>query len=146
MTDDAKDDTIEQLNQQLRFAIGRVYRRFRTLRAEGELGEAAMATLTRIRKVGAQTLTELADEARVAPSSMSQTVNRLVAGGYLARSADPADGRRVLLTLTDLGRHTESVTHARGLAWLDGQLQTLTPRERAVLAQASDILSRMSEN
>jgi DNA-binding MarR family transcriptional regulator len=136
---------VDELSQELRTAVGRVYRRFRALRAHDELGDAAMAVLTRLRKAGPQSLTALSDDARVTPSSMSQTVNRLAAGGYLLRTADPADGRRVLFQLTESGRRLEGESIARSRAWFDGELSRATDAERATLAHAARILLRIAD-
>src|ERR1700728_4172010 len=81
------------LGGQLRSAVGRLYRRFRSERPEGGLGDAALAVLTRLHKHGPQTLTELSEHDRVSPASMSQTVNRLTSAGYGVRARDPGDGR-----------------------------------------------------
>jgi DNA-binding MarR family transcriptional regulator len=145
MSEPANDDEIAELSARLRGAVGRVYRRFRTLRAHGELGDAAMAVLTRVRKAGPQSLTELSDEARVTPSSMSQTVNRLADGGYLERRDDPTDGRRVLFHLTDAGRGIEAEGIARSRAWFDGELAAATPADREALARAAEILLRIAD-
>ncbi len=139
------DPGVADLSAQLRSAVGRVYRRFRALRAHGELGDAAVAVLTRLRKAGAQSLTELSAEARVTPSSMSQTVNRLAVGGYLERRDDPSDGRRVLFHLTEVGRRVEAEGIARSRAWFDRELASATPEERAVLARAAAILQRIAD-
>jgi DNA-binding MarR family transcriptional regulator len=135
----------EEVSAALRTAIGRVYRRFRALRAQGELGDAAMSVLTRLRKEGTQSLTELSDDARVRPSSMSQLVNRLAQGGYLVRGPDPDDGRRVLFHLTDEGRRIEHEGVARSRAWFDGHLDAMTSEERVVLARAAAILQRVAD-
>ena len=55
------------LGAQLRSAVGRLYRRFRSERPEGGLGDAALAVLTRLQKHGPQTLTELSEHDRVSP-------------------------------------------------------------------------------
>src|ERR1700728_2454451 len=81
------------LGGQVRSAVGRLYRRFRSERPEGSLGDAALAVLTRLHKHGPQTLTELSEHDRVSPASMSQTVNRLTSAGYGVRARDPGDGR-----------------------------------------------------
>lgn len=145
MTADANSDELAELSAGLRAGIGRVYRRFRALRAHDELGDAAMGVLTRLRKAGPQSLTELSDEAHVTPSSMSQTVNRLAAGGYLERRGDPADGRRVLFHLTPEGERIEAEGTARGRAWFEGELLALDERQRAVLSEAAGLLLRIAE-
>src|SRR3984885_5300597 len=106
-----KDATHEQqaegegadLGGQVRTAVGRLYRRFRSARPEGDLGDAALAVLPRLHKHGPQTLTELSEHDRVSPASMSQTVNRLTSAGYAVRTRDPGDGRKGLFSPTAEG-------------------------------------------
>ena len=85
------------LGAQLRSAVGRLYRRFRSERPEGGLGDAALDVLTGLHKRGPQSLTELSEHDRVSPASMSQTVNRLTSAGYAVRTGDPDDRRKVHL-------------------------------------------------
>src|SRR5215469_4585377 len=108
----------EDLGGQLRSAVGRLYRRFRSERPEGSLGDAALAVLTRLHKHGPQTLTELSEHDRVSPASMSQTVNRLTAAGYAVRTRDPDDGRKVLFSTTAEGDELASAARAQRNAWL----------------------------
>ncbi len=133
------------LSAALRLAVGTLYRRFRSVRGEGELGEAATSALTRLLKNGPMTLTQLSDDARVTPSSMSQTVNRLTSGGYARREADPADGRRVLFRLTESGEEHAASTLARGRAWIDERLAELTADEQETLRRASALIMRVAE-
>jgi len=144
MQDPANPD-VDELSQSLRTAVGRVYRRFRALRAQGELGDAAASVLTRLRKDGPRSLTELSDDAQVTPSSMSQVVNRLEQGGFVVRVADTVDRRRVLFHLTDDGRRSEAESTARGRAWFDGQLSALSSEERDLLERAARILHRVAD-
>src|SRR5271167_4139619 len=81
------------LGGQVRAAVGRLYRRFRSERPEGSLGDAALEVLTYLHKRGPQTLTELSEQGRFSPASMSQTVNRLTSAGYAVRTRDTGDRR-----------------------------------------------------
>src|SRR6202012_3588089 len=126
-----------ELGGQLRAAVGRLYRRFRSERPEGSLGDAALEVLTGLHKYGPQTLTGLSDLGRVSPASMSQTVNRLPSSGYAVRSRDPGDGRKVLFSATAAGHELADATRAQRNAWLDRQLHTLSAEDRAVLARAA---------
>lgn len=128
----------------MRTAIARLYRRFRSERQSGELGDAALSVLTSLRKHGPLSLTELSDHARVTPGSMSQTVNRLTTGGYAVRTPDPADGRRVLFSPTVEGRRIAAETLERSVGWLDSRLATLTEDERETLARASALMVRIA--
>lgn len=62
-------------------------------------------------KQGALCLTALADTAHVTLGSISQPVRRLDELGFVAKSRDIGDRRRVLFSLTDTGR--EAVTASR---------------------------------
>jgi DNA-binding MarR family transcriptional regulator len=134
------------LGGQLRSAVGRLYRRFRSERPEGGLGDAALAVLTRLQKHGPQTLTELSEHDRVSPASMSQTVNRLTSAGYAARTPDPGDGRKVLFSATAEGDELASAARAQRNAWLDRQLRALSAEDRAVIARAAALLSSIADS
>src|SRR6202051_3361597 len=134
------------LGSQVRSAVGRLYRRFRSERPEGSLGDAALAVLTRLHKHGPQTLTELSEHDRVSPASMSQTVNRLTSAGYAVRTGDPADRRKVLFSTTAEGDELASAARAQRNAWLDQRLQALSAEDRAVIARATALLSSIADS
>jgi len=134
------------LGAQLRFAVGRLYRRFRSERPEGSLGDAALAVLTHLHKHGPQTLTELSEHDRVSPASMSQTVNRLTSAGYAVRTRDPADGRKVLFSATTEGDELAVAARAQRNAWLGERLGALSAEDRAVIARAAELLGRIADS
>jgi DNA-binding MarR family transcriptional regulator len=133
------------LGRQLRSAVGRLYRRFRSERPEGALGDTALDVLTHLHKHGPLTLTELSDYDRVSPASMSQTVNRLTSAGLAVRARDPGDGRKVLFSVTAAGDELAVATRAHRTAWLDARLAALSTRDRAVLARAATLLSDIAD-
>jgi DNA-binding MarR family transcriptional regulator len=150
MQQDATDDQAAaadeaDLGRQLRSAIGRLYRRFRSERPAGGLGDAALDVLTWLHKHGPQTLTELSEHDRVSPASMSQTVNRLTSAGYAVRTRDPGDGRKVLFSATAAGNELASATRAQRMAWLDERLAALSAGDRAVLARATALLGAIAD-
>ena len=134
------------LGGQLRSAVARLYRRFRSERPEGSLGDAALAVLTRLHKHGPQTLTELSEHDRVSPASMSQTVNRLTSAGYAVRTRDPGDGRKVLFSATEEGNELAGAARAQRNAWLDEQLRALSTEDRTVIARAAALLSGIADS
>jgi DNA-binding MarR family transcriptional regulator len=134
------------LGGQVRAAVGRLYRRFRSERPEGSLGDAALEVLTFLHKRGPQTLTELSERARVSPASMSQTVNRLTSAGYAVRSRDTGDRRKVLFSATAEGDELARATRAQRNAWLDQRLQALSAEDRAVIARATALLSGIADS
>jgi DNA-binding MarR family transcriptional regulator len=139
-------DPVHELGVELRTAVTRIYSRFRSERAEGELGDAALGVLIALDKAGPMTLTQLSERAHVTAGSMSQTVNRLSDGGYLTRRKDPGDGRRVLLEATASGKQAADAARAHRESWLYARLAELSEDERATLAQAAKLMRRVAES
>ena len=139
-------DQYHELGVDLRTAVARIHSRFRSERSEGELGDAALSVLIGLEKSGPMTLTELSERARVTAGSMSQTINRLADGGYLTRSKDPADGRRVLLEATADGKQIAVAARAHRQGWLNARLAELTDDDRATLARAAALLRRVADS
>jgi DNA-binding MarR family transcriptional regulator len=140
------EDEGADLGGQVRSAVGRLYRRFRSERPEGSLGDTALAVLTRLHKHGPLTLTELSEHDRVSPASMSQTVNRLTSAGYAVRTPAPDDRRKVLFSTTAEGDKLASAARAQRNAWLDQRLQALSAEDRAVIARATALLSSLADS
>ncbi len=134
------------LGGQVRSAVGRLYRRFRSERPEGSLGDAALDVLTHLHKHGPQTLTELSEHNRVSPASMSQIVNRLTSAGYAVRGRDPGDGRKVLFSATAEGDELAGAARAQRNAWLDDQLRALSAEDRAVIARAAGLFISIADS
>jgi DNA-binding MarR family transcriptional regulator len=142
---DATASDPSALGAAVRGTVVRLWRRFRSERPNGELGDAALDVLTQLWKLGPRTLTELSDDHHVAPGSMSQSVNRLTASGYAERTPDPKDRRKVQLVVTPAGIEVAARARAARHAWLDGRLATLTAEERRIVSRACELLDRVSE-
>jgi len=134
------------LGAQVRSTVGRLYRRFRSERPEGGLGDAALGVLVWLHKNGPQTLTELSEIAQVVPASMSQSVNRLTSAGYAVRTPDSHDRRKVQFATTPEGAILARATRAQRDAWLDAQLEALSPDDQLAIARACSLLSGIAES
>jgi MarR family transcriptional regulator, lower aerobic nicotinate degradation pathway regulator len=66
----------------------------------------ALAVIERMQPCG---MTELADFSAVDRTTMTRTVDQLVAAELVERASPPSDRRQVLLTLTALGRSTHKL-------------------------------------
>jgi DNA-binding MarR family transcriptional regulator len=127
---------------ELRAVLGRLVRR---LRAELSFPMAQGAVLGRLDREGAQSVSDLAAAERVRPQSMAQTVADLEAGGLVSRRPDPDDGRRTLVDLSRAGRRTLEEDRRNRAGWLATAMdEELSPRERGVLAEAVELLERLS--
>lgn len=133
------------LSGQVRSTVGLLYRRFRSERPEGALGDSTLDVLVWLFKKGPQTLTELSEYAQVAPASMSQSVNRLTSAGYAVRTPDPADRRKVVFRTTPEGSALAGETRAKRDAWLDAKLQELNADEQRAIAYACELLSGLAD-
>lgn len=134
----------EQLSDDLRAAIARIASRLKSERGEDELGEGAGYVLKLVAEVGPLSLKALSELAHVTPASMSQTVGRLVDDGSLIRERDPEDRRKVLLGVSEVGRRRATGMSGKAGDWLAGELAALTPYERVVLREATQILGRIT--
>jgi DNA-binding MarR family transcriptional regulator len=144
MTDTAESPhDLSQEASDLRIATFRLARRMRTQRAVDSMSDGQFAVLAGLFIHGAHTLTELADRERVSSPAMNRTVNCLQDAGYVSRTADENDGRKVVIDLTDLGRAVVDETARRRDAWVEEALAEITPGERATLAAAAAIMQRM---
>lgn len=129
---------------QLRIATFRLARRMRTQRAVDSMSDGQFAVLAALSVHGPHTLGELAERERVSAPSMNRTVNCLQESGYITRTADERDGRKVVISLTGTGRGVVDETARRRDAWVEAALGDLTAKERVALARAAVIMERMA--
>jgi DNA-binding MarR family transcriptional regulator len=138
----APDTELQPLASDLRVVIGRLIRR---LRAEHRFPLTQAAVLGRLDREGPQCIGELAASESVRPQSMSQTLAELEAERLIARSPDATDGRRTRIELTQHGRDALREERARREGWLAQAIGEFTPEERESLADAVNLLKRLSE-
>jgi DNA-binding MarR family transcriptional regulator len=143
------DDTIsgEDLAAEasaIRMATFRLARRLRAQRAVDSMSDGQFAVLAALKIHGPHTLGELADRERVTPPSMNRTVNCLEESGYLTRTPDDDDRRKVNIDLTPAGLSVVEETTRRRDAWLEQTIASLTPDERRVLVEAAEIMREVA--
>lgn len=133
----------------LRDSIGLLRRRLRQVKAErrdGDLTLPESAALVRLDRGGPTTSSALARQEQISPQSMGATLAALETRRLVERRADPQDGRRAVISVTEAGRqvlrdrrnaHTELLASALA----DGFTRT----ELDVLAAAAPLLERLAE-
>lgn len=95
---------------------------------------------------GAQSVAQLARHRRVRHQSMRETVSELEAQGMVVKSPDPADGRGVLVTVTDAGSAVIDVSRVRRSSGIvRAAASALTDDERATLARTAEILDKLRD-
>lgn len=127
-----------------RMATFRLARRLRSQRAVDTMSDGQFAVLAALSVHGPHTLGDLADRERVSAPSMNRTVNCLEESGYLSRTADENDRRKVNIALTDAGRTVVEETVRRRDSWLEEALADLTDAQRATLHEAAAIMQEVA--
>ncbi|HEY5858566.1 MAG TPA: MarR family transcriptional regulator [Aldersonia sp.] len=104
------------------YLMGRLFRVAITSPEEGQLLPGSMGVLALLSMRGRCRQNELAADMCISQSALSRQVSDLVANGYIARDADPHDGRASLISLTDDGVELLRRTRARHARQLAGML------------------------
>jgi DNA-binding MarR family transcriptional regulator len=132
-----------RLASELRIELGQLMRR---LRAEHRFSLSQGEVLGRLDREGTRSIGDLALAVRVRPQSMTQTISDLESDGLVARCADPADGRRILVALTEQGRETLEADRRTREGWLAKAIaEDLSAQEQQVLLRAIALLRRLAE-
>ncbi|WP_327292296.1 MarR family winged helix-turn-helix transcriptional regulator [Streptomyces sp. NBC_01198] len=92
-----------------------------------------MAVLAALADFGPHTQRDLADRLAIDPSDMVKVLDDLTAAGHVTRTRDPADRRRVRVTLTPAGRSALAALVTGAESVQAALLAPLTPAERATL-------------
>jgi DNA-binding MarR family transcriptional regulator len=138
---DLRPFTLDDANA-LRRAIGDSTR---AVRRTETTPEGQVETLGFLARDGAQSIATLARARRVRHQTMRVTVVDLEAQGLVERTADPADARGVLISLTDDGRAViDELRTRRSARVLAAAERALTAEERATLAHAADAIVKLT--
>src|SRR4029079_11849815 len=108
-----------------------------------DLTPSQTAALATIERHGPLTPSELAVRERIQRPTATRVIARLEEAGLVERTADPADGRSSLVSLSAEGRALLKKLRANKDAYLARRLEALDPEELAALERAADILERV---
>lgn len=124
----------------LYFALGRITRLLRRSGDLGSLSPGSAAALGTLVRSGPMRLGDLAAAEHVTAPTMSRIVSGLEKYGYLERTADPADGRAQLLTVTEQAKSlVNGLTSAR-IQRFAAALDDIDPQQRRTLGDALAVL------
>ncbi|GAA3908199.1 MarR family winged helix-turn-helix transcriptional regulator [Microbacterium invictum] len=142
-TPDAAPDLSREAAE-FRMATFRLARRLRSERAIDRMSDGQFAVLAWLSVHGSNTLGELAERERVSAPSMNRTVNCLEESGYITRTPDPDDRRKVNIGITETGREVVDETVRRRDSWLEKALVSLAPEQRDVITRAAAIMQQVA--
>jgi DNA-binding MarR family transcriptional regulator len=98
-----------------------------------DMSPTALFAITRLCREGPLRVTALAAKEGISQPSMTQLITRLERQGFVARIADPEDGRVTLVGITEHGQDAVDDRRHSRRERLAELLDTLTPEERNAL-------------
>ena len=143
----ASDDSRHLTATDLRMATFRLARRLRCARAADMMSDTQLAVLADLRMNGRRTISTLAERERVTAPSMTSIVNGLEEQGFVARTPDEDDRRRVQVDITAAGVEVVVETIRRRDVLLADMLREVdyTEEELTTLREASALMRRVVE-
>jgi DNA-binding MarR family transcriptional regulator len=140
------DPGIDELVADLSASIGVLVRRLRQRKADGELTMPESACLSRLDREGPATGSALAKQEQISPQSMGATLGGLEERGLVERRPDPGDGRKVVMSVTPLGRRALEQRRATGTAAMAQALASdFTAAELEQLRAAAPLFERLAQ-
>jgi DNA-binding MarR family transcriptional regulator len=142
-----KDQDILRIAEGLRVGLSLLLRRLRQVPlGDGELTLPQTAALVRLDRGGPATSSELAKQEQISPQSMGATLAALEAYGLVERTPDPADGRRILMSLSAAGREAlRDRRAARSEVLAKGLASGFTDEELELLKAVGPLFERLAE-
>ncbi len=143
----AAPPSVDQLAAALRVSVGLLVRGLRRVPVEGDLTLSEISALARLDRGGPTTPGALAKQEQISPQSMGATLSGLESRGLIARSPDPDDGRRAVMSITESGL---ALLRSRRDAKVQRLSRTLTaefsPEELQQLTAITPLLERLAQN
>jgi DNA-binding MarR family transcriptional regulator len=127
-------------------SVGLLHRRLRQVSVPGDLTFSEIAALARLERCGPVTAADLARQEQISPQSMGATLGGLEDDGLVARGADPRDGRRVVLSITDAGARALATRREARVEQLAAALSTFTKTELRALLAAAPLIERLADS
>jgi len=93
-----------QVASAIQESVGIFARQIRQAPVDGDLTFSEVLTLGRLERFGSATASDLARGVQVTPQAIGSTLVSLEGRGMVVRRADPSDGRRLLITMSKVGK------------------------------------------
>ncbi|GAY14419.1 MarR family winged helix-turn-helix transcriptional regulator [Mycobacterium sp. shizuoka-1] len=134
-------DGDQRLASDLSLAVMRLARQLRFRRPESPVTLSQLSALATLAKDGAMTPGVLAVKERVRPPTMTRVIASLVDLGLVVRMSHPADGRQILIAVSEAGARLVDSEREASQEWLRGRLATLDREDRGILLRAADLMT-----
>lgn len=135
---------IALLAGELRVTLGNLIRRLREHAPGNDLTKSQTSVLLRLEREGPATATALARAEGMRPQSMAKIVHVLQAAGLVTAAADPSDGRKTLLSISDTALEDFRTGRRAREDWLSRAIDDhLTDEEIVTLARSVELIKRL---
>ncbi len=138
-------ETPSELPISLRMVIARLGRHLRQTRAGADLSPTQYQVLASIVRLGPVRLSDLAAAEGLNPTMLSRIAGKLETAGLVDRTADSADGRVALVSVSAGGRRLVDRVRSERTDALSRALGHLDADQRHTLAQALPVLESIAE-
>jgi DNA-binding MarR family transcriptional regulator len=136
------DDAAAAILESVPLAMRAIRARMREGRPVG-LSVAQFRALLHLRRRPGSGLSEIADHLGTSVPAASELVSRLVRQGLIVRETDPAERRRIRLTLSTAGTAQLDEAQRAAMQWLRSLVEALEPGRRRALVEALTDLRRL---
>jgi len=144
---DVQETDVHDVAAAIRVSVGLLLRRMRQVRPAGELSLPENSALVRLERSGPMTPTALARLEQISPQSVGATIAAMESRGLVGRNPDPADGRRILLSVTEAGLQALRDKRNARTEQLAKALSTgFTARELEQLSAAAPLIERLAHS
>lgn len=134
-----------ELASGLRTTVNRLAHQLRTPAARHGITPTRLSAMATLDKLGPLRPGVLADALSIRAASMTRLAEALEEGGWVRRTADPADQRACLLSLTDEGVSAMQRLRREGVEELAADILSLSAEDRAVLVKALPVLAQLAD-
>ncbi|RDH74879.1 MarR family transcriptional regulator [Mycolicibacterium moriokaense] len=138
------DRRSEEAARALLMCVGLLRRRLRQTPVTGDLTFPETSALGRLDRGGPAASADLARQEQISPQSMGATLSELEARGLVKRAPDPADGRRILLSISAAGRKELNRRRNARVEQLTAGLTDFSDDEIEQLAAAAPLIERLA--
>jgi len=134
-----------ELASGLRIAVSRLVKVIRSeVRHNELLSLTERSTLSLLYQNLKMLPSELAAKEKVTSQSMSQIINKLSLNGYITKTPSTEDKRKVIITLTSMGKEFIELKRNKSQEWLAKTIsEKTTESEKQILMNAITILTKL---
>jgi DNA-binding MarR family transcriptional regulator len=137
---------VDRAAGELSACLGHLVRRLRQVHADGDLTLSQVSVLVRLEREGPATPGVLAAAEQITPQSTGAILAPLSERGLVSRRGNPADGRRVVFSVTPAGRESlQGVRDEKARRLTRAIQEGLAPGEQRQLIAAIPLLQRLGE-